>query len=113
MSETISLPNQKTVQHVDGNHAHLAIISIEFIIPESRSLKSKRKTIRSIIERIRAKHNVSVSEIAYMDKWQRALIGICMISNSRSVIEKCNASIELLLRDYAEIEITDIHFEWI
>lgn len=96
-----------------GNQAYLAVISIEFLIPESASLKSKRKTIKSIIDRIRGKYNASVSEIDYMDKWQRALLGISMISNNRQLIEKSHAGIEMLLREYTEIDIVDIHLEWL
>lgn len=95
------------------NQAYLAVISLDFLIPESQSLKTKRKVIKSIVDRIRAKYNASISEIGYQEKWQRALIGISMISSNRQFIEKNYASIELLLREYAEISIVNLQLEWL
>ena len=95
------------------NQAYLAVISIEFLIPESRSLKTKRKITKSLIDRIRNKYNASVSEIGYLDKWQRSVIGISMISNNRQLIEKGYASIEQVFREVSEIDLVAIHIEWI
>ncbi len=55
--------------------------AIEFYIPQSHSLKDKRRVLKSIIARIRNKFNVSVSEIDSHELWARALIGIACISN--------------------------------
>ncbi|MEK7274861.1 MAG: DUF503 domain-containing protein, partial [Candidatus Desantisbacteria bacterium] len=43
--------------------------AIEFYIPQSHSLKDKRRVLKSIIARIRNKFNVSVSEIDFHELW--------------------------------------------
>ena len=56
---------------------------IELHIPESRSLKDKRQVIKGIKDKIRSKFNVSIAEIDNNDLWQRASLGVSVISNDR------------------------------
>ncbi len=51
-------------------------------IPSSSSLKDKRKQIKGLIDSFRSNFNVSASEVAYHDKWQRAAVGVVWISMS-------------------------------
>ncbi|MBV1758919.1 MAG: DUF503 domain-containing protein [Dethiosulfatibacter sp.] len=55
---------------------------IELLIYESNSLKDKRQVIKSIINRLRERYNVSVSETDYLDKWNRSKIAAVTVSNS-------------------------------
>lgn len=54
---------------------------ISLHIPGSSSLKSKRLVLRRLKDRIRSKFNVSVAEIDDFDLWQRATLGIAVVSN--------------------------------
>jgi hypothetical protein len=60
---------------------------IELIIYESNSLKEKRHVIKSIIERIKSRFNVSVAEVDHHELWNRAVIGISVVSNSKALSE--------------------------
>ena len=73
----------------------IASCEIEILIYESNSLKEKRRVIKSIIERLKSKFNVSVAEIAYNDLWNRSLIGLALVSNSKSL---CEASISRIIQ---------------
>ena len=57
----------------------VGVLRIELFVPGARSLKAKRQVIRSLKDRLRNKFNVSVSEVDYQDKWQRATLGIAMV----------------------------------
>ncbi len=54
---------------------------ISLHIPGSNSLKSKRLVLRRLKDRIRNKFNVSVAEVDDFDLWQRATLGIAVVSN--------------------------------
>ncbi len=55
-----------------------------FQLPENHSLKGKRQVSRSIVQRIRNRFNVSVAEIADLDRWQTLAIGVtCATNDSR------------------------------
>jgi len=45
------------------------------------SLKDKRRTLKSLLERIKSRFNVSAAEIDKNDVWNSAVIGIACVSN--------------------------------
>lgn len=53
---------------------------------DCRSLKSKRKIVKSIIARIRNKFIISVAETGLNDIHQKAEIGFAIVGNDRAVI---------------------------
>lgn len=61
----------------------VGLLCVEIHLPESNSLKAKRMILRSIKDKLRHDFNVSVAEIGSNDKWQRALLGIAIVSNDR------------------------------
>jgi uncharacterized protein YlxP (DUF503 family) len=54
---------------------------VTFHIPFSHSLKEKRRVVKSLVDKIRHKFNVSVAEVGDMDVHQSAVIGIAVVSN--------------------------------
>ena len=63
--------------------AFAGILTIEIYMPGNSSLKDKRRIVKSLMERIRNRFHVAVSEIAANDLWQRAVIGIACVSADR------------------------------
>lgn len=55
-------------------------------IPGSGSLKAKRHTLRKVTDRIRARFNVSVAEVADNELWQKATLGIAAVGNDRHFV---------------------------
>jgi uncharacterized protein YlxP (DUF503 family) len=54
---------------------------IEVHLPESGSLKTKRHLLKSLTSRIKNHFNVSVAEVDGNDLWQRAVIGVAVVTN--------------------------------
>lgn len=52
-----------------------------FQLPENHSLKGKRQVSRSLVQQIRGRFNVSVAEVADLDRWQTLSIGVSCVSN--------------------------------
>jgi uncharacterized protein len=60
----------------------IGALKIELYIDGNRSLKGKRQTLRSVIQRVKSRFgNVSISEVGSQDLWQKATIGISFVSN--------------------------------
>lgn len=51
-------------------------------IPGAHSLKEKRRTVKSIMQRVQNRFNVSIAEVDAMDVWQVAEIGFACVTNS-------------------------------
>ncbi|MCY9432420.1 DUF503 domain-containing protein [Bacillus haynesii] len=90
----------------------IGFIECECIIYDASSLKEKRAVLKRIITRIRAKFNVSVSEIDYQDTWQRTSFGIAAVSSSRVQTEKELQRVLSFIDSFPEIERTITRTEW-
>ena len=56
--------------------------------PEPGSLKSKRHLLRSAIDRVKAKFNVSIAEVAENDLWQRSVVGVAAVGNDHAFVNE-------------------------
>ena len=59
---------------------------ITFRLHDCRSLKGKRKVVKTIINQIRNTFNASVAEVGLNDIHQRAEIGFALVGNDRAII---------------------------
>jgi len=66
----------------------IGLLTFEIHLPQSRSLKDKRQVLRSVKERIRARHNVAVCELEDgADVWQRASVAVVSVASRRDPLE--------------------------
>lgn len=75
------------------------------LIHASTSLKEKRFVIKSIKGRIANKFNVSVAETDHLDKWQRATLGVAIVSNEQQLIRSTFDEIVRLIESSGDAEI--------
>ena len=92
---------------------HILLIKLTLQIPYARSLKDKRSQIKSLKDRLGNRFNASVAEIDSLDNWQQAVLGLCMISNDRSYLDKQYSLIETLVLEYSELQLLDMCREWL
>lgn len=59
----------------------IGVLHINLAIPGSRSLKDKRRAMNSLKTRMRNRYNCSVAEVDFKDKWSRAQLAVCVISD--------------------------------
>lgn len=85
---------------------------LELELPFSSSLKDKRKTIRSLKDRLRRK-NVSVVESGNQDSWQRATVEFAVAAVSRSAAEEKREEIRRSLLNYEELSIVEWREEFV
>lgn len=59
---------------------------VELHVHGSQSLKQKRGVVRSIVQRLRNRFNVSVAEIGGQGTWQVAVLGIVSTGSDRKYV---------------------------
>jgi hypothetical protein len=96
---------------LDEVNVRVGVLLLDIHIPESGSLKVKRKSIRSFIDSVKNKYSVSIAEVGALDKWQRSIIGVSIVSNDSEVVERVIQSIRELLYRYPEMELLDSRLE--
>ena len=92
---------------------HILFIKLDLKITHARSLKDKRSQIKSLRDRISSRFNASVAEIDALDNWQQAVMGVCMISNDKSYLDKQYSLIETMVLEYTELELISMTREWL
>lgn len=81
----------------------------------SRSLKDKRQGLRRILDRLRAKFSASCAEVRYQDTWQRADVGIAVVSNdgehARSMLDSMTSFVEqLYVAEIVDRQVEILHY---
>ncbi len=88
----------------------VAVARVRFQL-EARSLKGKRKVVKSVVERVRSRYNVAISEVGLHDVWQSAEIGICAVGNSEPVVSGVMERIVTFMENNSECAIIDSSLE--
>lgn len=66
----------------------VGLLTVHVRLQGNNSLKGKRRVVKSLVERVRNRFNVSAAEIAAQDRHQLAVVGIAAISNNGSHLDE-------------------------
>ncbi len=66
----------------------VGVLRLTLHLPDPGSLKSKRHLLRSAIDRVKAKFNVSIAEVAENDLWQKSVVGVCAVGNDHAFVNE-------------------------
>jgi hypothetical protein len=92
---------------------HAAVVRIELYLRDCRSLKAKRALIRPIVEGLRKRHRVSVSEVAHQDAWHLATLGVAAVAPSQTHLVEILDEAERFVWSFPEIEVLSVTRSWI
>jgi len=92
---------------------HVALLTVELLIPHAQSLKAKRSALRPLKERLRARFNAAVAELDFQDKWQHAVIGVCLLGNDRRQLVADGDRVRELCEEALDVQIVEIVTEWL
>lgn len=85
-------------------------MTLQLRIEHSRSLKGRRRVVRSLKEKLRHGFNISVAEMDEAVTWQSATLGIAAVSGSRDYLSGLMIQVESAAHRIASdlgAEITD------
>jgi uncharacterized protein len=83
----------------------VGVCRLHLHIPENHSLKEKRHVLRKLIDRVRHRFNVAISEVDDNDLWQRAQIGFCVVGNDRRFV---NSSLDKVIDFIEKMYLADV-----
>jgi uncharacterized protein YlxP (DUF503 family) len=66
----------------------VCVARVSLDIPAAGSLKAKRQVLRKVIDRVKAKFNVSVAEVEGNDLWQRAVVAVALVGNEKAFVNE-------------------------
>jgi uncharacterized protein YlxP (DUF503 family) len=86
-------------------------LRLNLLFRGAHSLKEKRQVLRSIKDRVRNRFNVSIAEVEYLTKHQRAGLGLAMVSNDAAYVHGAFQKITELVRLTRGAELLDSEVE--
>jgi uncharacterized protein YlxP (DUF503 family) len=84
---------------------------IELRIPGSRSLKDKRRAVKSIKDRVQARFNVGIAEVDRLDDWQRATLGVAAVSNDSRLVDETLSKVVNWIEANGEVLVVDYEID--
>ncbi|MDP8254276.1 MAG: DUF503 domain-containing protein [Candidatus Alcyoniella australis] len=89
----------------------IGVLRVLLAIEGAHDLKTKRRALRKVVDRLRARYNISVAEVGDNELWNRSLVGASVVSNSgphaNSMLDKAQDTIH----EIAEVEVLDSELE--
>ena len=90
----------------------VGVLTVELVIYTSSSLKEKRFVVKSIKDKLKNKFNVAIAEVDFLEKWQRAKLGIVTVGNDYSHVENSMQKVFVYLDNWNEFEIINHSFDY-
>ena len=75
----------------------IGLTKFELHLPHSRSLKDKRRVVKSLLERLHERYRVSVMESGFHDLHQRAEVSVAYLAGSESELDRMAAEMRRLV----------------
>jgi uncharacterized protein YlxP (DUF503 family) len=88
----------------------VGVVKLELWIPQSASLKAKRSVVKKVIERTRARFNVTVAEVDKQDVYSRAVIGCAMVGSDQRYV---NGAVDKILDFIESLAVAEVLSETI
>lgn len=89
----------------------VGVCYIRIQIHGSASLKDKRRVVKSIKDRLKTRHNISIAETGDLDHWQMAELGIACISNDKGYLDGMMAAVIRQIQADGRVFVLDISTE--
>lgn len=91
----------------------VGVATAELHIPQARSLKDKRRVVKSLLDRISHASGVSAAEVEYQNLHQRSQLGFALVNSDRKHAVKKLDQIHRVIADQPDAYLTDWHSDLI
>jgi len=81
-----------------------------YLLEKPKSLKERRRVVKSLKDKVRARFNVSISEVDSQDLWHRATLGIALVCSDRKQAQTMSDKIIEFIREAKKVEIIEHGF---
>jgi len=89
----------------------IGVIRLTLFLPESGSLKGKRRILKSIKDRLRSQFNVSVAEVDHQDLWQKAGLAVVLAAADRQFADRVLQTILAKVESWRLAEVIEVEVE--
>ncbi len=86
----------------------IGLVEARLRIMDARSLKDKRRVVRSLKDRVLHRMNVSVAEVGDQDLWQTAALAFVTVAAEQTLVQERLAAISAMLQSDPRYTLLDL-----
>ena len=98
-----------TNQHVS---MHIGVCKIRLRIPDSQSLKAKRRVVKSLIAKLKNRFNIAIAEVDALNAHQFAVLAAVSVSNDSAHLNKLISHVVNFVEANVDAELMDYETEF-
>ena len=91
---------------------HVGVLEVVLRLEGNCSLKGKRRVVKSLLGRVKARFNVAAAETGRQDTYETAVLGFTVCGPDRRVLNTVLDNIVVFIEDNAEAEVADSRLEF-
>ena len=91
---------------------HIGVCKIRLRIPDSHSLKAKRRVVKSLIAKLKNRFNIAVAEVEALDAHQVAILAAVSVSNDVVHLNKIISHVVTFVEANIDAELVDYETEF-
>jgi uncharacterized protein YlxP (DUF503 family) len=85
----------------------VGVLRLTLHIPHARSLKERRKVVRSFKDRVSSRLRASVAEVGGLDQYQRAVLGVAVVSKDAARVDEILSNAASMAGSLRDAVLTD------
>ncbi|MFA7467901.1 MAG: DUF503 domain-containing protein [Desulfotomaculaceae bacterium] len=89
----------------------VGVLTLELYLGEADSLKGKRKVLKSLLERLKQRFNVSAAEVGRQESWHYATVGISAVSGETAHMQQTLDTVTRFVESHNGVEVLEINRE--
>ncbi|MBN2378086.1 MAG: DUF503 domain-containing protein [Sedimentisphaerales bacterium] len=89
----------------------VGVLKFQVSIFEARSLKDKRRVLKSLKDRIGNKYNVSIAEVGHNDVIRTSILAVATVANEKRFVESSLSTIVDFVRRIPQLTLVDYSME--
>lgn len=89
----------------------IGTLKLELRLHDNRSLKGKRKVVKSMVDKVKSRFNVAIAEVGSNDKWQKIELGVSAVGNDRRHVDASLNHVLTFLESLYLAQIVDAEME--
>ena len=91
---------------------HIGVCKIWLRIPQSHSLKTKRRVIKSLVARLKNRFNIAIAEVEALNVHEAAVLAAVSVSNDAAHLNKLISHVITFIEANVDAELVDYKTEF-
>lgn len=91
---------------------HIGVCKIWLRIPQSRSLKAKRRVIKSLVARLKNRFNIAIAEVEALNTHEAAVLAAVSVSNDAAHLNRLISHVITFIEANVDAELVDYKTEF-